>query len=147
MASTLSYPVCYTAADAADYLYRLPRSADGVGLFRAAELLDELGNPQNAVPTVHVAGTAGKGSVVAFLSAILTAHGFRVGAHLSPHVHSLLERFQINAVAMGSPQFVDAVGRLQAAIAAGMSSPARTPAFFEATNAVAFSAFASDALD
>ncbi|MGH3801408.1 MAG: hypothetical protein ACRDTD_14980, partial [Pseudonocardiaceae bacterium] len=77
--------------DATDYLYRLPRGAKSSGLARAGEFYGRLGTPQDAVRTVHVAGTAGKGSVSTFLASILDAHGWRVGAHLSPHIRSILE--------------------------------------------------------
>src|SRR5687767_11485522 len=63
--------------------------AGGTGPARARTVLAMIGNPQDAVPTVHVAGTAGKGSVVTFIAALIRAHGFRVGAHTSPHVYSL----------------------------------------------------------
>jgi len=68
----------------------------GLGRRRVRELLGLLGDPQDAVRSVHVAGTAGKGSVCAFVTGVLRAHGFHVGTSLSPHVYSLLERFQLD---------------------------------------------------
>ena len=75
------------------------------GLERASAFFDLLGNPQEAVRTVHAAGTAGKGSVVAFIASIMRAHGFRVGAHSSLRVCSLAERFQIDG-AQVSPELL-----------------------------------------
>ena len=71
--------------------------ATATGQRRAAALLALMGSPQNDLRVVHVAGTAGKGSVSTFIASILRAQGFRVGTYLSPHVHSVLERFQIDA--------------------------------------------------
>lgn len=70
-------------------------SGHGAGVRRAAALAASLGDPQEDLRVVHVAGTAGKGSVCAFADALLTAHGHRVGRYVSPHAHSLLERFTV----------------------------------------------------
>ena len=136
-----------TLAAAADYLYRLPRGSKNVGLARASALFHRLGSPQDAVRTVHVAGTAGKGSVSAFLAAMLTAHGFRAGAHLSPHVRTILERFQVDGAPLPTEDFVDAVRRLAPAVDSMKEMPLGTPTFFEAANALAFTHFAAAALD
>lgn len=71
--------------------------ATATGQRRTEQLLTLMGSPQNDLRVVHVAGTAGKGSVSTFIASILRAHGFRVGTYLSPHVHSVFERFQIDA--------------------------------------------------
>lgn len=132
---------------ATHYLYGLPRGSKQVGLARAVELFGLLGSPQNAVRTVHIAGTAGKGSVSAFVAAILDAHGFRVGTHLSPHVRSILERVQIGGRPVPVEFFVDAVNRLRPVVERLQASPLGTPTFFEALNAVAFTTFATGGLD
>lgn len=132
---------------ATDYLYALPRGSKEVGLVRAATLLEELGRPQDAIATVHVAGTAGKGSVCAFVSSILVAHGFGVGTHLSPHVRSILERFQINGMPMAADRFVSTTCSVAAAVDAMADGPLGKPTFFEAANAIAFSRFAREKLD
>ena len=59
-----------------------------LGLERIQRLLGGLGNPQGRVPLVHVAGTNGKGSVCAYLAAVLGAAGYRVGRYTSPHLVS-----------------------------------------------------------
>ncbi|MEA5362602.1 folylpolyglutamate synthase/dihydrofolate synthase family protein [Amycolatopsis sp., V23-08] len=118
------------------------KAFDGTGIERVRALLGRLGNPQDVPRTVHVAGTAGKGSVCAFLSAILTAHRFRVGAHLSPHVHSVLERFRIDGTTVTPEQFTAGVDRLRPAIAETESAGDGRPTFFEVTTALAFDLFA-----
>ncbi len=79
---------------------RIPRSSKqkfpgGVGLQRAKLLMHLLGDPQDKLKVIHVAGTSGKGST-AYLTALgLSSLGFKVGLHLSPHLLDLRERFQI----------------------------------------------------
>lgn len=66
------------------------------GLERIQALLSLLGDPQLRIPSVHIAGTNGKGSVTALLSRILQETGLQVGVFTSPHLHSYNERFRIN---------------------------------------------------
>src|SRR4051812_38636421 len=114
----------------------------GVGLSRARALFRSLGDPQDRFRAVHVAGTAGKGSVSTFVASLLRAHGFRVGAHLSPHVYCLLERFQVDGVPAGA-HLVDAeLERVRPAVEAVERAGHGRPSFFEVTNAVAFGLFA-----
>ena len=118
------------------------RGPRGAGLARARALFGALGDPQDRFPAVHVAGTAGKGSVSTFVASLLRAHGFRVGTHLSPHVYCLLERFQVD----GGPapaELVDAaLARIRPAVEAVEQAGHGRPSFFEVTNAIAFSLFA-----
>jgi dihydrofolate synthase/folylpolyglutamate synthase len=118
------------------------RGPAGAGLTRARALLGALGDPQDRFRAVHVAGTAGKGSVSTFVAGLLRSHGFRVGAHLSPHVHSVLERFQLEG-RPASAELVDAeLDRIRPAVEAVERAGHGRPSFFEVTNAVAFGLFA-----
>lgn len=74
-----------------------------LGLDSTRTLLHHLGNPHHHVPTVHVAGTNGKGSVCAYLSSILAASGYRVGRYTSPHLVDWTERICINGQAIAPP--------------------------------------------
>lgn len=65
------------------------------GLEAIATLLNRLGNPQDKLKIIHVAGTNGKGSTISFLSSILASAGYRVGIYISPTVFSYLEKLQI----------------------------------------------------
>ena len=71
------------------------------GLETITELLSRLGNPQEQLKIIHVAGTNGKGSTCAFLTAILNAAGYRVGRYISPSVFSYRERIQISRLITG----------------------------------------------
>ena len=118
------------------------RGPAGVGLARPRALFGALGDPQDRFRAVHVAGTAGKGSVSTFVASLLRAHGFRVGAHLSPHAYSVLERFQVDGAPAGA-DLVDAeLERIRPAVEAVEQAGHGRPSFFEVTNAVAFGLFA-----
>jgi dihydrofolate synthase/folylpolyglutamate synthase len=119
---------------------------------RTREVPAGLGDPQEAVRTVHVAGTAGKGSVCAFVASLLARHGFRVGVQASPHVHGIRERFRTGDLPVRADVLDDrlaAVARSVAALAATVAAthpghpvtwvraPARDKDLGEAVRAVA----------
>lgn len=105
------------ANDYLDHLITLPvQAASGVGLERVRLLLAEAGNPQERFVTLHVTGSSGKGSTVAFSSAILRAAGYRVGAFTSPHLHDRTERIAVDGVPIPPADFARLLDRLQPAI-------------------------------
>ena len=77
-------------------LQKFERFGVHLGLESSYALLEKLGNPQEQIPIIHVAGSNGKGSICAYLSAILTEAGYRVGRYISPHLISWTERICIN---------------------------------------------------
>ena len=81
-------------------------------LERITRLLERLGNPHLAVPTVHVAGTKGKGSTAAMLSSILSAAGMRVGLYTSPSLHTVTERVRVGMEPIAQEDFADLVERM-----------------------------------
>ena len=78
-------------------------------LQRTGLLMARLGNPQDDLPAVHVAGTKGKGSTAAMLASVLTASGYRVGLYTSPHLHSVVERIRIGLDPVGPHEFAKLV--------------------------------------
>ena len=137
-----------SVAAATEFLHRLPRDASPRAVKRSRVLLALLDSPQHTTPAVHVAGTAGKGSISAFIAAVLAAHGLRVGAHVSPHVRSIRERFQINGAAISEPELLTAAATVADAVhAAARTGAYGTPTFFEATYALAVVWFAQAQLD
>jgi len=96
-------------------------------LDQLALLANALENPHRALPTVHVAGSKGKGSVVRTLEALLQAHGVATGAFLSPHLTSLLERVRIDGQTVDEAPFCQAADRL----ARTCSETGHQPTFFE----------------
>ena len=79
------------------YLYGLQKFGIKFGLAKISNLLASLDNPQNKMPSIHIAGTNGKGSTAAFLSSILSKAGYRVGIYTSPHLTSFTERIKIGS--------------------------------------------------
>lgn len=93
----------------------LPSQKPGIslGLDRSRALLAALGHPQRSVPTIHVGGSNGKGSVCAYLAAILQQAGYRVGRYNSPHLVSWNERLCINGRPIDSDLFIELLHRVQ----------------------------------
>src|SRR3989344_2704825 len=78
------------------YLFNLERFGMKLGLETITKLLAALGNPQERIESVHVAGTNGKGSTCAFLYSILQEAGYKVGLYTSPHLVCFTERMVVN---------------------------------------------------
>ncbi len=84
-------------------------------LDRPRALLAALGHPERRYPSIHVAGTKGKGSTAAFLASILRTAGRRVGLYTQPHLHDYRERVRINGRPITPPALARTVTRLAAA--------------------------------
>jgi len=91
-----------------------PNSID-LGLTRLVRVLDRLNWRQPTVPVIAVAGTNGKGSVVAYCAAMLAAAGYRVGTFTSPHVRDYRERIRMNDAEVASEALVRAFERIEEA--------------------------------
>jgi dihydrofolate synthase/folylpolyglutamate synthase len=113
-----------------------PRAID-LSLERLLLLLDDLGNPQDRLPpVVHIAGTNGKGSTVAYLRAAAEAAGYRVHAYTSPHLVRFNERIRLAGSLIDDGLLAELLGEVER-VNAG-----RPITFFEVTTAAAFLAFA-----
>ena len=82
--------------EAMEYVETLQQYGSVLGLESMRELCARLGNPQNQLQFIHIAGTNGKGSVLAYVSTILKMAGYRVGRYLSPTIREYRERFQVD---------------------------------------------------
>ena len=78
------------------YLEQVSRYGSVLGLDNMRELLGRLGNPQNDLKFIQISGTNGKGSVLAYLSTILSGAGYRTGRYLSPTLFSYREKIQVD---------------------------------------------------
>jgi dihydrofolate synthase/folylpolyglutamate synthase len=120
---------------------RMPNRLDRFRAYLAA-----LGNPQDRYPTVHVAGTSGKGSTATMIAAALQAGGARTGLHTKPHLESVTERARIDGAAITEETFGDLVGELRAAVSAVVEEHG-APTYYETLLALAFLWFAQEAVD
>ena len=75
------------------------------GLYRMKSILEALGNPERGLKSIHIAGTNGKGSTAAMITAFAKAHGLRVGTFTSPHMDSIRERIQLDGVPLEEEPF------------------------------------------
>ena len=125
-----------------DRLSKLSPAGDRLGLDRILELLERLGRPQDQLPPViHVAGTNGKGSTVAFLRAALEASGHKVHAFTSPHLVRFNERIRIAGRLIDDDTLAALLTEVLD-VSAGIE-----PSFFEVATAVALVAFARTPAD
>ena len=98
--------------EALSYLHSRNRFAKKAGLSNMRALMERLGNPQDRLRFVHVAGTNGKGSVTTMIASILECAGCRTGKYISPFVLDFRERMQINGKYI-SPFVLDFRERMQ----------------------------------
>src|SRR5208282_82776 len=112
-------------------------------------LAERLGRPDRAYPSVHIAGTNGKGSTAAFLESILRCAGFRTGLNTSPHLEKINERIRVNGEEISDEAFAETFTRIQALneelLAAGKLRA--HPTYFECVTAMAFEYFARARVD
>ena len=126
----LTYP------EALEFLF--PRTTTiKFGLATTRALLKSVGNPHEVVPSVHVGGTNGKGSVSTLIAAALGEAGWRVGLYTSPHLIAFPERIRVDGVPISEEAVAMWTSRLLAPILE------RKATFFEATTALAFADFAA----
>lgn len=118
-----------------------------LGLKRTRILMELLGNPQNKLKVIHVAGTSGKGSTCYLISIILTSLGFKVGLHLSPHLLDLRERVQISSELISKEKFVDYLNLIIPAVEKVKSADFGSPTFFEIVVALTFYIFYKEKVD
>jgi dihydrofolate synthase/folylpolyglutamate synthase len=135
-------------ASAESYLKTLQRFGIKPGLERIRAMMEWAREPHRTFPSVLIGGTNGKGSVTAFLSAILQSAGYRVGVYTSPHLVDYRERFRING-AMIAPERFEALLAWAKELAERVEreTPYGAPTEFEVLTAVAFRYFAEERVD
>ena len=111
-------------------------------LRRVFWLMERLGNPHTGIPTVHIAGTKGKGSTAAMCASVLTAQGYRIGLYTSPHLHTFCERICLDQHPVSQEEFAS----LTEAVWPAMEAVNREGTYsrvtvFELLTAMAFSCF------
>jgi dihydrofolate synthase/folylpolyglutamate synthase len=125
-----------TYDDAIQFLF--PRTTTiKFGLATTRALLKAVGNPHEVMPSIHIGGTNGKGSVSTLIASALAEAGWRVGLYTSPHLISFRERIRVDGVPISEPAMALWTDRLRPHILE------RKATFFEASTAIAFADFAA----
>ena len=137
--------------DSVQFLYALGNEIRTAkfGLERIRAVADALGRPQDRIPSVHVAGTNGKGSACAMIEAALRAAGRRTGLFTSPHLSEPTERIRINGEPVAAARFAAAFKRVHAVVEELLERGAIDlhTTYFETVTAMALLIFAEEAVD
>lgn len=111
------------------------------------ELLRRLGDPQDALSFVHIAGTNGKGSTLAYVSTVLKEAGYRVGRYISPTIFSYRERIQVNEAYISREDLIRLTERIRETGRQMLAEGLGHPTMFEAETALAFLYFSEQKCD
>ena len=117
--------------NAVEYLLSIPKFTKKNSLDHTKELLGTLGNPQDQMKIIHVAGSNGKGSVCMFLDHILRAAGKKTGLFTSPHLEDIRERFVIDGAMCSKEEFLEAYREVSLAVDIMKKKNFPHPTFFE----------------
>jgi dihydrofolate synthase/folylpolyglutamate synthase len=120
---------------------RIGAAAYKADLTNTIQLCEHIGNPQQQLKTIHIAGTNGKGSTSHMLAAILQTAGYKTGLYTSPHLKDFRERIKVNSSMIPEETVTSFVQQLQPVI------EKIHPSFFEITVAMAFDYFAKEKVD
>lgn len=127
-----------TYKEARVYLDEMSKYGSVLGLDTIRNLLKRLGNPERDLSFIHIAGTNGKGSVLAYISNILSEAGYRTGRYISPTVLSYLERIQVDGRWIEEQEFAEVIGEVRKAAVSMEADGEAGPTVFEAETAAAF---------
>ena len=132
-----------TYQEALTYIHSISWRGSKPGLERIGEMMEQLGNVQEDLKFIHIAGTNGKGSVSAMLSSVLTAAGYRTGLFISPYIMRFNERMQVNGMPISDEELAEIITEVQPVA----ESMAERPTEFEIITAAAFLWFARQKCD
>lgn len=138
-----------------DYISSLPRfspskAKPGEELFNLdsiRELMKRLGDPQDSLKYVHIAGTNGKGSTAAFINQILIEGGYKVGLYTSPFIEHFTERIKINNEEISEEVLADIATEVRAVCDVMIADGIKAPSEFEIVCAIGFVYFAREKCD
>ena len=136
-----------TEKECLDFMDELKKSGIVPGLGSIKELCRRLGNPQDAFPCIHIAGTNGKGSVLAYLSTVYKTAGYRVGAFSSPAVFNPRETIRVDGKNMTKKAYTEGLEKIKEAVEKVKADGLPAPTAFEAEVALAFLYFADKKCD
>ncbi len=136
-----------TFNEAMDYINSVSKKGSVLGIDTTRELLARVGNPQDKLKFVHIAGTNGKGSVLAFVSNVLASAGFRTGRYISPVIYCYNEKIQINGENISNEAVAALVEVVKAAAEAMVLDGFEQPTVFEIETVMSFLYFLNEGCD
>ena len=142
MMLTKKEPETFTYEEAAAYIEEIPKFTKKHTLEHTKTILKRLGNPAADRKIVHVAGTNGKGSVCAYLQAILMAEGKRTGFFTSPHLVSVNERIRVDNIQIDNETFLKVFRKVLKIVRQMVEDGIEHPSYFEFLFGMGMTAFA-----
>ncbi len=133
--------------EAEEYIQKISAYGSVLGLDTIRELLCRMGNPQDTLSFVHIAGTNGKGSVLAYVSTILKEAGYRVGRYLSPVISDYREKIQVGGRMISQKALCEALELVKGYAEQMEKEGWQPPTLFETETALAFRYFAEKKCD
>ena len=133
--------------EAMDYIHKVGNFGSNYGLERTYRLLEILGNPQEKLKLIHIAGTNGKGSTTAMLCSLLRGKGFKVGMYTSPFLEEFEERIQINGVNIPKERLAKLIDKLKEAVDKVINEGYSHPTEFEVITCLMFLYFYEEKVD
>ncbi len=133
--------------EALEYIHGTYKFGSKLGLSNIRMLLEKLGNPQDGLKIIHVAGTNGKGSTCAFINSVLSEAGNKVGLYTSPYLEVFNERIQINGNPIEDERLADLTQRVKEKVEILLSEGNTHPTEFEIVTAIAFCYFKEENVD
>lgn len=133
--------------DAVKYIHNISKFGSKLGLQNITELLKRLGDPHTAFPSVHIAGTNGKGSVSAMIAGMLHQAGYRVGLFISPYLEHFTERIRVNLKEIPGDDLANLVQLIKEKIDGMVEDGFNHPTEFEVVTALGFLWFARQKVD
>lgn len=128
-------------SEAMNYIHNTLKFGIKLGLHNIEMLLNLMGNPHRKLKYVHVAGTNGKGSTVAFISSILIKSGYKVGIYTSPYIERFTERIKINNSEIAEVELAGITGFVKSKVDIMIEMGENHPTEFEIVTAIAFQYF------
>jgi dihydrofolate synthase / folylpolyglutamate synthase len=133
--------------EALEYIHGTYQFGSKLGLTNIKTLLKKLGNPEEGLRVIHVAGTNGKGSVCSMLQSIMTTAGYKTGLYTSPYIQRFNERIRINETMIPDDDLAAMTAEVKGAVDAMLAEGCTHPTEFEVVTAIGFLYFARQQVD
>ena len=127
-----------TYTDALNYIHSMPAFTGTIDFEKTKVLMEYLGQPQDRLKVIHIAGTNGKGSTAAFINSILIKAGYRVGLYTSPYIERFTERIKTVNCEISQNELADITATVRAAVEKIKADGRPVPTEFDVITAIAF---------